>query len=370
MDSNILKVLNKIEENGFEAYIVGGYVRDLSMGIKTTDIDITTNALPKDLFKIFKKGTQSKDKYGSFRIIKPPYLFDITTYRKESSYVNRRPTEVIYINNLLEDLQRRDFTINSIIMNKNGEIIDLLDGLTDIKNKTIRVIGSPKIKLKEDPLRILRAIRFSTILDFKINDEATKWIKKYNKSVQTLSYARKKEELEKILISKNALKGLTLLNNLGLTKNLDIKFKKVIFVDDLCGMWAQIDVSDKYPFSNKEKENINNIKKILKYGKIDNTVLFEYGLYLCSVAGKILKIDYADINIKYNDLPIKSIKDIEINTKEIMTTLNIKPCNLLKVILEDLKNKILTLELKNEKDIIKLYLVGKWKNAKGDIKSV
>ena len=359
MDKVIKEVLNKIESNGFEAYIVGGYVRDLYLGIKSTDIDISTNALPKDLLKIFKSGLKSKESYGSFRIKKHNYQFDITTYRKEAKYVNRRPTEITYINNLVEDLQRRDFTVNSLCMNQKGQVIDLLNGIPDIEHRIIRAIGSPKEKFKEDPLRILRAIRFSIVLDFNIEAETNKWIKKYAKLVRSLSYDRKKEELEKIFVSKNIIKGLEILKKYNILNHLEIKYKNIIPVNDLCGIWAQIEMSNKYPFTKQEIENINIIKKIIKYGKIDNITLFDYGLYLNSVAGSILGLKQQIISKKYNDLPINSLKDIQIETKEIIDLLKIKPSNKLKEIINDLKLKILNLELKNENKVIKDYLVGK-----------
>lgn len=360
MDKIIKTVLSKIEENGFEAYIVGGYVRDLYLGIKTTDIDISTNALPKDLIKIFKSGVLSPESYGSFRIKKNGYQFDITTYRKESNYVNRRPTNVEYINNLLEDLQRRDFTINSLCMNKRGEIIDLLEGIQDIEKRQIRMIGSAKDKLKEDPLRILRALRFSIVLDFKIADDTLKWIKKYNKLITTLSYERKKEELEKIFISKNITKGFEVLKKLNILKQLEISYKTIVHVDDLCGMWSQLEYSPKYPFTKQEKENIQTIQKIIKYGKIDNTTLFNYGLYYNNVAGKILGFNSTKISKMYQNLPIKTIKDINITTEEILELLHIEPSEKIKRINDDLKNKILNNDLKNELIEIKKYLVKKW----------
>ncbi len=370
MDKIIKDILTKIENNGFEAYIVGGYVRDLYLDIKSTDIDISTNALPKDLIKIFKQGILSKESYGSFKIKKNNYQFDITTYRKEAKYVNRRPTEVTYINNLIEDLQRRDFTVNSLCMNLKGQIIDLLDGVKDIEQKLIRTIGSPKEKFKEDPLRILRAVRFSIVLDFNLEQETNKWLKKQAKLVKTLSYDRKKEELEKIFVSKNFLKGLEILKKYNLLNHLEIKYKKIIPVNDLCGIWAQIEVSNKYPFTKQETENINIIKKIIKYGKIDNTTLFDYGLYLNTVAGSVLGLKQGLISKQYSALPIKSLKDIDIETKEIIKLLNIKPSNILKEIINDLKNKILKLELKNDQVELEKYLVGKWKNDKRIVKPI
>ena len=168
MNSKIVNVLNKIEEHGFEAYIVGGFVRDYILGTESTDIDICTNALPKDIIKIFaiKKDIVN---YGSINIKDGKYNYDITTYRMETNYDKRKPQKITYVNNLLTDIQRRDFTINSLCMNSSGQIIDLLNGKIDIDNHFIRVIGDLKQKLTDDPLRMLRAIRFATILDFRID---------------------------------------------------------------------------------------------------------------------------------------------------------------------------------------------------------
>ena len=192
MNNKIKKVLNKLEENGFEAYIVGGFVRDFLMGVASTDVDICTNALPKDIINIFdiKKVPVS---YGSVSLSCDEYNFDITTYRTESNYENRRPQNIEYTNNLLEDIKRRDFTINTICMNKDGKIFDYLSGQNDILNKQIKVVGDINTKFIEDPLRILRAIRFSIILDFNLDITILDFINKNKELIKNLSFTRKKE---------------------------------------------------------------------------------------------------------------------------------------------------------------------------------
>lgn len=359
MEKIIQQVLSKIENNGFEAYIVGGYVRDLYLGIISTDIDIATNALPKDLIKIFNDGILSNELYGSFRLIKGKYLFDIMSYRQESDYINRKPTNIVYVNNLLTDLKRRDFTINSLCMNAKGEIIDLLGGIKDIEKHLIKVIGNTKIKLKEDPLRMIRALRFGVILNFKLDSEIIKYIKKYNKLIKSLSYDRKKEEMEKILISQNVNNGLQYMKELKVLDALEINYTNIVAVDNLCGMWSQLEYSSNYNFSKNEQEQIMTIRQIIKSGKIDNNTLFDYGLYLNNVAGKILGIAPAKITKQYNNLPIKSIQDINISALEIIKLLNIEPCDIIKKIYLDLKNKIINNELKNEKESIINYIMGK-----------
>ena len=363
MNNEIKSILNTIENNGYEAYVIGGFVRDHLLGIKSTDIDIATNALPKDLKKIFKNYNAKVSLYGAFKILTDQYHFDITTYRKELSYSNRRPDKIEYVNNLLEDINRRDFTINTICMNSKGEILDELKGINDLKSKTIKCVGDPNIKLKEDPLRILRALRFAITLDFKLDSQLLKAIKKNIKLVKTLSYTRQKEELDRILVNDNAIKGLKILKNLGILKELKIRYHQVIAVDDLCGMYAQLDIDANYPFTKEEKDNIDKLKTIIKGKKINNIVIYNYGLYLSSVAAKILNINPLKVAEMAHKLPIKSIKELNITVSEIITILNIKPSKIIKTIQNDLIINILNGKLINDKDQIICYIINnrkKW----------
>ena len=308
MEKNIKKILETLENEGYQAYLVGGYVRDYLLGVTSFDVDIATDALPKDIHRIFNS---SKNNYGSVNIKIDKLNVDITTFRKDLNYVNRRPSKVVYINNLKEDLERRDFTINAICMNKNGKIIDLLNGCKDLDRRTIKMIGSIDVKLKEDPLRIMRAIRFACILDFKIEDELYEKIKEYSYLVGDLSKERIKNELDKILISKNYKYGLELMKDTKISEVLEINYDDINYVDDLLGMWAQVKVLN-IPFTNVEKGNIIKITEVLDFGKIDNEILYKYGLYISRVAGKILNIKTTKISKMYNKLPIKSREDIDI----------------------------------------------------------
>lgn len=349
MNKEVINVLKKIESNNFEAYVIGGYVRDKLLGLESYDIDVATNALPKDIMTIFNvKDTTS---YGTTKISTDNYRFDIATYRKELSYTGRKP-EVEYINSLKEDIVRRDFTINTIAMNKDGEILDYLNGVKDLQNKLIKCVGDPIQKIKEDPLRILRALRFAIVLDFKLEDNLLNAIKKNISLITSLSLNRVKEEFDKILISNNALNGFDYLNKLGILKELNISYEKLIDVDDLSGMYAQIKVSDDYPFTKEEKSNIDSIKNIVNYGKIDNNVLFNYDLYISLVAARILELDKEEIIKMYNELPIKSFKDIAITNDDIIKELNIEPSDIIRKINDAIVNKILSGELINDREIL------------------
>ena len=359
MNKEIINVLKKLESNNFEAYIIGGYVRDKLLGVESFDVDVATNALPKDIMAIFN--VKNVTNYGTTKISSDNYRFDIATFRKELNYNGRNP-EVEYIDNLNEDLIRRDFTINTIAMNKDGEIIDYLNGVKDLQNKIVRCVGDPTLKLKEDPLRILRALRISIILDFKLEDNLLNAIKKNIDLVNTLSQNRVKEEMDKILVSNNALKGIDYLNKLGILKLLNISYTKLVDVDDLSGMYAQINVSDDYPFTKEEKNNIDSIKKIINYGKIDNNILFNYDLYISLVAARILELDEEEIIKMYNELPIKSFKDVAINNEDIINELNIEPSEVIKKINDTLVSKILSGELINEKHVLLNYVKEMYKN--------
>lgn len=350
MEKNINKILETLENEGYQAYLVGGYVRDYLLGVTSFDVDIATDALPKDIHRIFNS---SKNNYGSVNIKVDKLNVDITTFRKDLNYVNRRPSKVVYINNLKDDLERRDFTINAICMNKNGKIIDLLNGCKDLDRRTIKMIGSIDVKLKEDPLRIMRAIRFACILDFKIEDELYEKIKEYSYLVGDLSKERIKNELDKILISKNYKYGLELMKDTKISEVLEINYDDINYVDDLLGMWAQVKVLN-IPFTNVEKGNIIKITEVLDFGKIDNEILYKYGLYISRVAGKILNIKTTKISKMYNKLPIKSREDIDITSKEISSIVGVG-----EVIGETYKiieKEILNYRLKNKKSEILKYL--------------
>ena len=350
MEKNIKKILETLENEGYQAYLVGGYVRDYLLGVTSFDVDIATDALPKDIHRIFNS---SKNNYGSVNIKVDKLNVDITTFRKDLNYVNRRPSKVVYINNLKEDLERRDFTINAICMNKNGKIIDLLNGCKDLDSRTIKMIGSIDVKLKEDPLRIMRAIRFACILDFKIEDELYEKLKEYSYLVGDLSKERIKNELDKILICKNYKYGLELMKDTKISEVLEINYDDINYVDDLLGMWAQVKVLN-IPFTNVEKGNIIKITEVLDFGKIDNEILYKYGLYISRVAGKILNIKTTKISKMYNKLPIKSREDIDITSKEISSIVGVG-----EVIGETYKiieKEILNYRLKNKKSEILKYL--------------
>lgn len=357
MDKVIAEILEMIESNGFEAYVVGGYVRDFILQVGSTDVDICTNAKVVDLMSILADYQPFSGNYGAVKIFYKGYKIDITTYRKDVKYDgNRRNLEVIYVDNLVTDLERRDFTCNTLCMSKSGQIIDLLDGKQDILDKVIRCVGDIEKKMSEDPLRILRAIRLATCLNFKIEQNLYNFIKENKQLVANLSMNRIKEELDKILINKNVCKGLDYLRRLGLLEIIGIDFTKIVYVFDLCGMYSQLTLLKEFPFSKEEREHINDIKEVCESGKIDNLTLFNYGLYVCSVAGTIMGISKEEIAKMDKNLEIKSIKDIQITSEEICDILQIEPSKAIGEVYSILKDLILDGQLANNNEQLKEQL--------------
>ena len=198
-----LKAIEILESNGFEAFTVGGAVRDFVMKKKPSDIDIATNALPEDILKVFTpkyKVIETGLKHGTLTVVINSFHMEITTYRLDGEYIdNRHPKEVYFTKNIYEDLSRRDFTINAMAYNPRTGILDPFDGMSDIKNKLIKCVGKPDKRFKEDALRIMRTLRFASVLDFEIEEETKNAIKITKNLLENISKERISVELIKFL---------------------------------------------------------------------------------------------------------------------------------------------------------------------------
>lgn len=218
----ITEILDRLEENGFEAYIVGGSVRDFLLSKTPKDWDITTKARPQDILKIFV-GAKYENNFGT--VILPlkdedghtQNVVEITTYRSEQGYSdNRHPDKVVFEDNLEADLGRRDFTVNALAMNSRGMVVDLFGGEKDIKKKIIRTVGEPSDRFKEDALRMLRAVRFYSQLGFVIEPKTERAVAKLAGSIKFIANERIRDELIKILSSDRPSEGIAKLSELKL----------------------------------------------------------------------------------------------------------------------------------------------------------
>lgn len=202
-------IINKFYENGFEAFAVGGCIRDCVLGRTPKDWDITTSAKPKDIKTIFKKTVDTGIEHGTVTVLIENEAFEVTTYRIDGKYEDsRHPKSIYFTNDLREDLRRRDFTINAMAYNNKSGFIDIFEGINDIENKIIRCVGSAYERFEEDALRMLRAIRFSAQLGFNIDEDTKNAILKKVQNLKNISAERIRVELSKLIMSDNPIKIL------------------------------------------------------------------------------------------------------------------------------------------------------------------
>ena len=203
---NIKYVLEKLNNHNYEAYIVGGCVRDILLGYEPYDYDITTNALPEEIKEVFSDcGIINKngEKHGTVTIRYNHENIEITTFRCDGQYLDHRhPNDVIFTRNLKEDLSRRDFTINAMAYDLNNKLYDYFDGEKDLNNNIIKAVGNPHKRFDEDALRILRALRFSSVLGFDIDNETLDAMYILKDTVSYVSKERIKIELDKMICGK------------------------------------------------------------------------------------------------------------------------------------------------------------------------
>lgn len=204
LPESVSLILDKFKENGYSAYAVGGCVRDALLGKTPTDWDICTSALPNEIINIFQdyKIIETGIKHGTVTLMLDCVPYEITTFRTDGDYLDsRHPQSVSFVRNIEEDLKRRDFTINAMAYNKTNGLIDLYGGKSDLENKIIRCVGNPTKRFSEDALRIMRAIRFSSYLDFKIENETKKAIFELKSNLLNIASERINVEFSKILLS-------------------------------------------------------------------------------------------------------------------------------------------------------------------------
>ena len=363
-----IDILKRFNQNGYEAYFVGGCVRDYLLGEDFSDIDITTNALPDEVKKVFRKSIDTGIQHGTVTILVNGDSYEVTTFRTEEDYANHRsPEKVEFVSNLREDLDRRDFTINAMALDYNGKLFDYHNGEIDLSSKIIRTVNNPNERFYEDALRMLRAFRFSSKLGFDIENKTLEAIKKNAQLISYVSIERIVNEFRKLLAGKGNLKSFELL--LGSKLNVYIPFLKEIktiqdftnytFCQSLYILSKVNDISFdtlKYlKLSNKEVKLIKEFEKI-NIEFLKNTPL-EIILYRYNIEDVIFVNNYYNYKkitaIKNCILVINSFNDIEITSQEIIRTINKNPGPWIKSITLELEKEILLRRLNNnKKDIL------------------
>ncbi|HRH26547.1 MAG TPA: CCA tRNA nucleotidyltransferase [Parcubacteria group bacterium] len=235
--TEVIKVVETLENGGFEAFLVGGCVRDLMIDREPKDWDITTNAKPEEIMRVFPDsfyentfgtvGVKIDTENNTLKVI------EVTPYRIEGEYSdNRHPDTVVFSQKLEDDLQRRDFTMNSLAYSvSNNEVIDLYGGKKDIKDKIIRTVGDADKRFNEDGLRILRAVRLSAELEFEIEEKTEKSILLNSSLLKNISKERIRDEFTKIIMSKNPMKGILMMKKLGILEYVVPELEETIGVE-------------------------------------------------------------------------------------------------------------------------------------------
>ena len=221
----VRKIAEILNASGFKAYAVGGCMRDAIMGREPNDWDMTTDCSPEKMLEIFERAEvrtiPTGLKHGTVSVLINDEIYECTTFRIDGSYTDsRHPDSVTFTPNISEDLRRRDFTVNAMAgdpLSSDGEIVDIFGGREDIISKVIRAVGDPKKRFTEDALRILRAVRFATVLNFEIDEETKNAAKELGHRLSDISAERKSTELKKMLNSPYADRGISLLIDMELS---------------------------------------------------------------------------------------------------------------------------------------------------------
>lgn len=242
-----MPVLQTLESAGFEAYFVGGSVRDVLLHRHVHDVDITTSAYPEEVKKLFEKSIDTGIKHGTVTVLYGGESYEITTFRTESGYQDfRRPDHVTFVQNLDEDLKRRDFTINALAMDTRGEIVDLFDGLKDLKDHVIRAVGNPETRFHEDALRMMRAVRFMSQLEFRLEEETEQAIKDNHQLLKKISVERIREEFVKMGLGSHSRQAFQIFLDTELSED----------VPDFAGKRELLEIYPQLQFSPTTESNL------------------------------------------------------------------------------------------------------------------
>ena len=225
-------VLHTLLERGFQAFFVGGCVRDELMGRPVHDMDIATSAKPEDVVAVFERTVPTGIEHGTVTVLMDDYAFEVTTFRKESQYEDhRRPASVEFVDAVNEDLLRRDFTMNALARDIDGALIDPYGGQSDIKRGLIRCVGAAEERFEEDALRMLRAVRFASVFGFRPAKSLWKALLRGKDKLSYIAMERVRTELEKVVLGPRPLRGLALLERSGLLRHVKAALPEAVAGD-------------------------------------------------------------------------------------------------------------------------------------------
>ena len=376
-------VLERINQAGFEVYFVGGCVRDMLLQRPLHDVDLATSAYPQEVKQIFPQTIDTGIEHGTVTVIYQKKAYEITTFRTESGYQDyRRPDKVEFVRSLKEDLKRRDFTINALAMNAQGEIIDLFAGIVDLQQRQIRAVGVAADRFHEDALRMLRAVRFQAQLNFTIEKQTLAGIQTNAALLSHIATERIREEFIKLMEGSNRQAGLISLYQTQLYRFCPglatYDFPKILQfaagqIADEATVWSflaylgQLKRAQVRPFLRQWKVANNNIKlvqaaiELLDNYQGSNWQLYIAGQAATATAAQVLRLtcqqELAEqLTGQYQKLPLKSPHQLAINGQQIMQILNLSPGPQIGQYLKQIQQAIVAGKLVNDYQTIVNYL--------------
>ena len=339
------EVIRTLENAGYEAVFVGGAVRDYLLGKTATDIDIATSAEPEEVKAVFPITVDIGTAHGTVLVLMNGEPIEVTTYRTEGTYTDhRRPDEVRFVKSLQEDLRRRDFTINALAMTKDGELIDLFGGKSDMADRIIRAVGNAADRFNEDALRMFRAIRFTAVLGFDIEEQTFKAIRDNAEQIRYISVERLKAEMDKLFAGDNAVKAFRSIQNTELNLHLPLfptdteKLNRTVPFESAIEGWACFmiagnfspsDVARAYKLSNVERTFLSTVKdayanRMDRQFTIDDYYYYDLAALITteklsqSIHNNGEAISFTEIKHMKQSLPIQSLADLSVDGKKLM----------------------------------------------------
>ncbi|MBP2241352.1 tRNA nucleotidyltransferase (CCA-adding enzyme) [Cytobacillus eiseniae] len=385
------QLLIEIEASGFEAYFVGGSVRDLLLEREISDVDIATSATPQEIKAIFPKTIDVGVEHGTIIVLFHGIPYEVTTFRSEAEYeAFRRPKEVKFIRSLEEDLQRRDFTMNAIAMDKEGQLIDPFQGKVAIENQTIQTVGKAKERFQEDALRMMRAVRFYSQLGFEIEASTREALITYAPLLEHISTERKLVEFEKLLAGENRIEALKMICITGLYQYLpNLTSRKDELAHVLTYDCSRLTIEEMwgliiYQFSLDEKGRINFLKswklpmKRIKYiqhivrwlyfrvdKKWTDETIYHAGkeavLAVEKLFNTIHKITEGTKHVErlidqYESLAIKNRSELQVTGTDLQTWFQRTPGPWIKETINQVEEAVINQKISNHKESIKEWL--------------
>ncbi|KRG12492.1 hypothetical protein ACA30_19120 [Virgibacillus soli] len=390
-------VIQQLKNAGYEAYYVGGAVRDYLLKREIHDIDIATSATPLEIKSVFPTTVDVGIEHGTILVIYEKKGYEITTFRAETKYIDfRRPEDVMFIRSLKEDLQRRDFTINAMAMDEEGNIIDPFNGQEDIKKKCIKTVGSPTERFGEDALRLMRAVRFVSQLGFKLDMGTEEALIEQAPLLQYIAIERILMEMEKLLTGKYVKQALKIARKTQLHEYWPAIFKQDHVIDQIVEMpieeldnrhlWLLALYLGKTEEPQKQfkkwKMPMKEIKKLLRAltflnwrmnSKWTNVQLYRAGKEIAVMVEKLVQVlQYekpqsieAIIDKKFAEFPITDRSHLAITGTDILEWTEQTPGPWVSQLLNQLEEEILNKNLPNEREMIRRWVKG-WENQSRD----